>query len=165
MSTVHATAETSRAEDARTRSGSAAALRARVPQQRVAPPGSRPRLTVVPGSTARPAAARAPFVLLVCGLLAVGLLSLLLLHTVLAQGSFRIYDLEKRSGQLSGQEAALQQAVAEQAAPQRLAERAEELGMVTSENPAFLRIADAALLGVPAPGRDRPEPPAPERRR
>ena len=45
---------------------------------------------------------------------------------------------------LADQEQALEQEVAEAASPSRLAERAEALGMVRSENPAFIRLSDGA---------------------
>ncbi|MEU8269486.1 hypothetical protein AB0B89_20290, partial [Sphaerisporangium sp. NPDC049002] len=53
--------------------------------------------------TRRASAPRAPFVLLVVGLLCGGLVSLLLLNLVLAQDSFRVNDLRKTTEQLRQQ--------------------------------------------------------------
>jgi hypothetical protein len=94
-------------------------------------------------------------------LLTTGLAGLLYLHTALAEDSFRLHDLATRSAVLADQEQALEQEVAEAASPSRLAERAEAMGMVRSENPAFIRLSDGAVLGKPKPGVAPPPPPAP----
>ena len=91
-------------------------------------------------------------------LLVGGLLSLLLINTALAQGSFTLHDLQARSDVLSDREQALRQDIDVQAAPERLAARASALGMVPSQSPAFLRLSDGALLGVAAPAQ-RPKQP------
>jgi hypothetical protein len=106
-------------------------------------------------------APKAPFVVLLGALLTTGLAGLLYLHTALAEDSFRLHDLATRSAVLADQEQALEQEVAEAASPSRLAERAEALGMVRSENPAFIRLSDGAVLGKPKPGVAPPPPPAP----
>ena len=117
------------------------------------------RLSLV--QPARTSAARAPFVVLLGALLTTGLAGLLFLHTSLAEDSFRLSDLKTRSAALTDREQALQQVVARAAAPRRLAARAEALGMVRSVNPAFIRLADAKILGRPRPGVAPPPPPAP----
>jgi hypothetical protein len=114
-------------------------------------PGLRPRLSVVP--PLRGPAPRAPFVLLVGGLLCFGLVALLFLHTAIAEDSFRLHDLTARSTVLADREQALDQEIADVAAPARLAARATALGMVPSENPAFIRLSDGRILGHPQPGR------------
>ncbi len=116
------------------------------------PGPNRTELRLVPAPRRR-RAARAPFVVMVLGLLAGGLVGLLLLNTVLAQGAFTVSDLKKRVSALTDQEQALLQVVAAEQAPQKLATRALALGMVPSTNPAFIRLSDGAVLGVPAPGR------------
>jgi hypothetical protein len=110
----------------------------------------RPRLTVVP--PLRAPAPKAPFVLLVGALLTAGLGGLLFLHTSIAEDSFRLHDLTARSAVLADREQALDQEIAALAAPQRLAARARSLGMVRSENPAFIRTADGRILGKPKAG-------------
>ncbi len=118
-------------------------------RQHIPQPRQRPQLQVVPHAPRR--AAKAPFVVLVLSLLTAGLLALLLLNTVLAQDSFVLHALEKRTAELADEEQALQQQVAAEAAPQVLAPRARALGMVPSQNPVFLRLADGRILGVPRP--------------
>lgn len=120
----------------------------------------RPRLTVVP--PLRAPAPRAPFVLLVGALLTTGLGGLLFLHTAIAEDSFRLHDLTARSAVLTDREQALDQEIAALAAPQRLASRAKTLGMVRSENPAFIRTADGQILGKPKAGVAPPPKPKPK---
>jgi len=81
-------------------------------------------------------------------LLVTGLLSLLLINTALAQGSFTLHDLQAQSDELGDRQQALRQDIDVQAAPARLAWRARRLGMVPSQSPAFLRLSDGRLLGV-----------------
>ena len=119
----------------------------------------RPRLTVVPPM--RAPAPKAPFVLLVGTLLTAGLGGLLFLHTAIAEDSFRLHDLTARSAVLTDREQALEQEIAALAAPQRLAARANKLGMVRSENPAFIRTSDGRILGKPKAGVAPPPKPKP----
>ena len=119
-------------------------------------PQPRQRLTIVP--PLRTGAPRAPFVLLLATLLVGGLAGLLFLHTALAEDSFHLQDLRNRSAALAAREQALEQQVAAEASPKRLAARAEALGMVRSLNPAFIRLSDGKVLGKPRPGVAPPPP-------
>jgi hypothetical protein len=67
--------------------------------------------------------------------------------------------LQASSALLADQEQALEQSLARQAAPGRLAGRASALGMVPSENPAFIRLSDGRVLGKPKAGVAPPPPP------
>ena len=138
-----ATAAT-RAATATAAASSAAPAGLRTPR----PPRSPLRL-VPPLRTGAP---RAPFVVLLGTLLVGGLAGLLYLHTALAEDSFRLHDLKNRSALLSDREQALEQQVALEAAPRRLAAKAEALGMVRSENPVFIRLSDGKVLGRPKAG-------------
>ena len=122
---------------------------ATLPQAPRRRPANRPSVRAVPSHAAQPA--RAPFVGAVLVLLVLGLGALLLLNTLLAQGSFALHTLDARVAELADREQALQQKVAGLAAPQRLAHRASAIGMVPSVNPAFLRASDGKVLGVPVP--------------
>jgi hypothetical protein len=115
------------------------------------------RLSLVPPP--RTGAPRAPFVVLLGTLLTAGLAGLLFLHTALAEDSFRLHDLQNRSAALTDREQALEQEVARQASPRRLAASAEALGMVRSANPAFIRLSDGKVLGKPRPAVAPPPPP------
>ncbi|MCA1822719.1 MAG: hypothetical protein ABR520_11765 [Mycobacteriales bacterium] len=109
----------------------------------------RPRLSVVPA--AAPRARRAPFVLLTLGVLAVGLVALLLLNTLVGQDAFRLHDLARRAAVLQEQQEALEQEVVALDAPGALAARAAKLGMVPAGGPAFLRLSDGKILGDARP--------------
>lgn len=98
---------------------------------------TRPRLRVVQAVTSAP---RAPFVTLVLVILGVGLIGLLLISSSLQQGSFELRDLERQAQQLRATETALLHEVAQRAAPDELAGRAEELGMIPAEERQFLEV-------------------------
>lgn len=125
--------------------------RAAAPVRRPTP---RPPVRAVESPSVAPA--RAPFVALVLVVLSLGLGALLLLNTLLAQGSFTLHALEGKVADLADREQELQQRAAELASPQRLARSAAALGMVPSENPAFLRAEDGKVLGEPVPAADPP---------
>lgn len=109
----------------------------------------RARLSVIHGGTTR--APRVPFAAFVLIVLALGLVGLLVLNTSLQQGAFYARDLEARAQTLTERREALEIQVAELREPQRVAERAAQLGMVPNPSPAFLRLSDAKVLGNPAP--------------
>ncbi|MFB4315809.1 hypothetical protein [Actinomadura sp. 21ATH] len=87
-----------------------------------------------PAARTRPAARRpaapprAPFVLLICGLLGGALVSLLLLNTVLAEDAFTMSRLQQSNKLLGQQKEALQEEIAREEAPGNLANKAEGLG-------------------------------------
>ena len=133
--------------------------------QRVAPPRpggpdglGRTPLALVPAPRALPPLA--PYVTVVLGLLAAGLLALLLLNTVLAQDAFRLYDLQSSTRTLTENEQVLRQEVDRLQSPGRLAAAAQGLGMVPAPAPVFLRLRDGAVLGAPQPAAAPPAPPA-----
>lgn len=112
-------------------------------------PLSRPRLTIVPKVAAR--APRVPFVLLVVTVLAGGLIGLLLLNTALQRGAYAVTELRESSADLSLRQQNLELQVAALQQPQRLAEEAVSLGMVRNDNPAFLSLTSAEVLGTGVP--------------
>lgn len=132
----------------------------RVPAQRrpaTARPARAPLSVVLPTPSRAP---RAPFIICICGLLTLGLLSLLLLNTVLAQGAFTVHALQKRTAVLSEEQQRLQSTVALAGSPLVLAERARALGLVQVRDPAFIRTSDGRVLGNPTKAR-RPAVPKP----
>ena len=82
---------------------------------------------------------RLPFALLVGGILAAGLVALLLLHTLAAQDAFRLQDLQREQAQLADVEQELSLAQQQQEAPASLAARARALGMVPTGSIAFVK--------------------------
>jgi hypothetical protein len=116
----------------------------------------RPSLRVVAAPVAD--RSRTAFVVGCLLLLVGGLFGLLLINISLAQGSFRLHDLQAQSRQLSDTSQALREDIALQASPGQLSVRAAGLGMVPSGSVAFLRLPDGRVLGVakPAPAAAAP---------
>lgn len=118
---------------------------------------SRARLAALPAARAH--APRAPFVLLIVGLLGLGLLALLLLNTASAQDAFRLSDLQRQSKALADQEQTLTRQSADLSDPANVAAAASKLGMVPGAVPIFLKpgqkVPAGKLIGdmvvVPAP--------------
>ena len=101
-------------------------------------PGTKPatRPSVRPAAArTRPRHPRAPFILLLVGLLGGALVSLLVISTTLAQGSYRITSLQQQNANLAKQESTLTQQVAQASSPAQIAQEAEEFGM--RPNPAL----------------------------
>ena len=145
-------------------SSTAPALRARVPRLAGAAL-ERARLTVVPRRRRR-RSSPVPFLLVVSMVAVGGIVGLLLFNTSMQQASFAATALEEQANTLTAREQTLQMELEVLRDPQRVAEHAQNLGMVPSANPVFLRLADGKVLGkrvpaTPANGlRVRPLPPA-----
>jgi hypothetical protein len=104
------------------------------------PPG-RPEL-----ARARVRHPRAPFILLLVGLLGGALVSLLVISTTLAEGSYQISGLQQQNTSLSKQEQLLNQQVAQDAAPAQIAQEAEELGMRPNPNLQFINVKTGKVV-------------------
>ncbi|RKS74106.1 hypothetical protein CLV35_2607 [Motilibacter peucedani] len=89
----------------------------------------------------------APFVLLVVGLLAAGLVAMLLLNTVLAQGAFRQARLQSLSATLADEQQRLAASLAQEESPEVLAAKAHRLGLVDSCGPLFLSLRSGRTPG------------------
>ncbi|MFS0884760.1 hypothetical protein [Aeromicrobium sp. 179-A 4D2 NHS] len=96
-------------------------------------------------------ARRAPFVVVVLGVLAVGLVGLILLSTAMQAQAFRIDELQQRATLLHAQKEQLATEVDQMQSPSGLAERALSEGMVPNANPVFLRLTDGKVIGEPVP--------------
>lgn len=129
-----------------------ARVASRAPQRRQAAPPQ--PLRVVPAAVGQPG--NAVFAALCMVLLVSGLVSLLMLNTAMAEGSFTLGGLQKTSGELADTQNALTQAVDAQRSPANLAARATKLGMVPAESAAFLRLSDGKVLGVASQAKANP---------
>ncbi|MFI6683589.1 cell division protein FtsL [Streptomyces sp. NPDC050485] len=98
-------------------------------------------------------AARTPFVLLVVTLLGGGLITLLVLNSALNAGSFQLSEYRRQTTQLTDEQQALQRDVDDLSAPDALARRAGDLGMVPGGSPVFLG-PDGTVKGVPGAAGD-----------
>ena len=122
----------------------ATALRAR-PQEEVQTARAALRLVATRPLTA----ARLPFAIFVGAILAAGLVTLLLLHTMAAQDAFRLEALQQRSAELDDVEEQLAVAEQQQQAPAALAARARSLGMVPTGSIAYVDLhRHGKIVGV-----------------
>ncbi|WP_242891964.1 YhcB family protein [Actinomadura litoris] len=97
---------------------------------------------------------RAPFVLLIVGLLGGALVSLLLLNTVLAKDAFTLTRLQQSNKLLEQQRQAHQAQIAAEGSPESIAEKAEAMGMRKQTELAFIdgrtgRTSGARIRPVP----------------
>jgi hypothetical protein len=136
----------------------ATALRTR-PQEEVQTARAALRLVATRPLTA----ARLPFAIFIGAILAVGLVALLLLHTMAAQDAFRLQALQHRSADLDDVEEQLAVAEQQQQAPAALAQRARSLGMVPTDSIAYVDLhRHGKIVGVvqaaPPPPVAKPSP-------
>lgn len=120
----------------------------RIRSPRVEQPRSRMLRLVGP---ARSRAKRAPFVVVVLGLLSVGLVGLIVMSTVLQAQSFQLSTLSQQADVLATQQQAMTREVERMQSPSEVAARAVALGMVPNASPVFLRLSDGEVVGRPRP--------------
>lgn len=77
------------------------------------------------------------------------LLAQLLLSIALSDGAYRIAALQADAVELDRSAQVLTESLDTLRSPQNLAANAESLGMVANASPAYLRLADATVLGAP----------------
>ncbi|MFF3868400.1 hypothetical protein [Micromonospora sp. NPDC001898] len=113
------------------------------PRLRVAPP---PPVTVP----------RAPFVALILVLVVGGVLGILLVNTKINENSFRLERLQQQQAKLDVDQQQLEKKIADAEAPGNLTAAAKRLGMVEAEEPAYIRLPDGRIIGVPQPADGQP---------
>lgn len=120
----------------------------------------RPNLKVVP--VLRPSSVSRPvFITVIAGLLAAGMVVMLLVNTQLAQGAFTIAALQQQKAALDEQAVTMTEGVAAAAAPDALEQAARQLGMVPTDRPVFIRVPDGTVLGKPKAAVAQPLPQVP----
>lgn len=127
-------------------------LRSRMP--RIAPyiggaAVDKARLRVVPRRA--PAHTRVPFVALVSLVLLGGVIGLLLFNTSMQQSAFATTALESQAGTLAARQQTLEMELDMLRNPQRVAERAQAMGMVPGGTPAYLQLPSGLVLGEATP--------------
>jgi hypothetical protein len=111
-----------------------------------------PRRAPVPVAPPTPVSLPRPaFLVLVVAIVVGGVLGVLLLNTKINENAFRLDDLRARQAALDLQEQRLAQALAEKESPGNLAAAARRLGLVPAGTPAFIRLPDGRVVGVPQP--------------
>lgn len=98
---------------------------------------------------------RAPFLLLMVGLVVVGVLGVLVLNTKINENSFRLNDLRNTQAGLDLQEQQLERNLADLESPGNLRAAATRLGLVPAGTPAFINLPDGRVVGVPQPAAGR----------
>ncbi|MGB3955374.1 MAG: hypothetical protein WBL05_08880 [Brooklawnia sp.] len=105
-------------------------------------------LRAVPGRSTQQIA-QLPFVLFIAVLLGLGMAGVLVLSTTIQTQSAELSSLQAREAELRYQEAALVAQVQDLRSSARLADRAWKLGMRPNPRPAFIRLPDGQVVGVP----------------
>ncbi len=88
--------------------------------------------------------------MLVVGLLGGGLLSLLLINTILATGAYQITNLQQANISLTQQEQQLSAQIDYEESPAALAAKAAKLGMVSPGLLHFVDLRDGRIKSEPA---------------
>lgn len=119
------------------------------------PTTTAPALRVVP--VLEPQRSRVGLVVACLCLLVAGLVALLQLNISLSHGSYEMYRLQARQDALAEQQQALEEELTARQAPEELARRAAQLGMVPADGTQFLRLQHGAG-GVATPPAPVPTP-------
>jgi hypothetical protein len=98
---------------------------------------------------------RAPFLLLMVGLVVVGVLGVLVLNTKINENSFRLNDLRNNQASLDLREQQLARNLADLESPGNLRAAATRLGLVPAGTPAFINLPGGRVVGVPQPAAGR----------
>ncbi len=102
-------------------------------------------MTAAPVSRSSGGGSNTPFVVLCVGLIVAAFVFVLLLNATMAAGAYEARDLKIESVQLQEQRADLLMELDANAAPQRLAERATELGMARASEVGFISLRDGTV--------------------
>lgn len=117
-------------------------------------PTAAPRLRVAPPPPV--SGPRAPFVALVLALVIGGVLGILVVNTKIAENSFRLDRLTKQQSALDLQQQQLEREIAAAEAPGSLQAAARKLGLVEAGQPAYIRLQDGKVIGIPTPAGGTP---------
>lgn len=112
-------------------------------------PAKRPDTVAPPAPVTTP---RTPFVVFLIGLVATGIVGLLLLNTAISEDAFALHDLRNTQGDLDAREQQLNDELAELSSPGNLAAAAKRLGLVPADEVTYIRLPDGRELTMPKPG-------------
>jgi hypothetical protein len=118
------------------------------------PARERPRLRAAPPVPI--CAPRAPFAALVLVVVVAGVLGILLINTKINENAFKLSYLQNKQSDLDRREQQLGERLANQQAPNNLADQAAKLGLVPAGTPAFIQLPDGRVIGVPQPATSSP---------
>jgi hypothetical protein len=113
-----------------------------------------PRLRVAPPAPI--SAPRAPFIAVVIALVIAGVLGILLINTKTNENSFEISRLQDQQTALDTRQQQLDNQLATYDSVGNLDAAAKRLGLVKADAPAYIRLPDGKVIGVPKPGTGQP---------
>ena len=114
---------------------------------------ARPRL--LPAASPKRRARLGLFAIICLAIATVGLVSMLIVNTMLASGAFTVSELQAEKALLLEQEQQLTEEIAVASSPLLLEEKARALGMVPQDAPAFIDLETGEIVGNTVP---QPEP-------
>ncbi|BFU46028.1 hypothetical protein KRMM14A1004_42650 [Krasilnikovia sp. MM14-A1004] len=113
-----------------------------------------PRLRVAPPAPIR--APRAPFTVVVVALVVAGVIGILLINTKTNENTFRISRLQDQKARMDARQQQLENQIAGYESTGNLDAAARRLGLVKAGTPAYIRLPDGKIIGVPKPGSGEP---------
>ncbi|HZK58760.1 MAG TPA: hypothetical protein VFC59_02685 [Cryobacterium sp.] len=113
-------------------------------------PDERRHFEIVSSRSQRRARPRIVYALTASAGMAAVVVAQLLLSVGISQGAYEISTLQASQVELGRTTQSVTEDLVRVSSPQSLAANAEALGMVTSSNPAYLRLSDGAVLGAPS---------------
>lgn len=116
--------------------------------------GATPRLRVAPPAPIR--APHAPFIVLVLVLVVAGVFGILLINTKTNENTFKLSKLQDQQNTLDNQQQSLENQIAGYESTGNLDAAARRLGLVKADTPAYIRLPDGKIIGVPKPGVGQP---------
>ena len=114
-----------------------------------------PRPRLLPATASKRRARLGIFAIVCLAIATVGLVSMLIVNTMLASGAFTVSELQAEKALLLEQEQQLTEEIAIASSPLLLEERARAMGMVPQDAPAFIDLESGEIVGNTVP---QPEP-------
>lgn len=99
---------------------------------------------------------RVPFMVMIVVLVIAGVVGILALNQKINENAFKLDRLRAEQAKLDRQEQNLDEQIAERESPGNLAAAARKLGLVPAGAPAFIRLPDGRIIGVPQPADGQP---------
>jgi hypothetical protein len=134
--------------------GTAALAAEAVPAEPRTGAAAPPRLRVAPPAPI--SAPRAPFIAVVIAMVVAGVFGILLINTKTNENTFELSRLQDRQSALDNQQQRLENQIADYESTGNLDAAARRLGLVKADTPAYIRLPDGKIIGVPRPGVGRP---------
>ncbi len=101
---------------------------------------------------------RGPFLLILAGVLAGGLVLLLMLQTAVQEQSFEVRQLQTKATELGYKQAQLEAEVQQKSTPAEIARQASSLGMVPNPYGVYIDVRTGSVIGAEKPVRGNEVP-------